>query len=129
MQKLYIIRGLPGSGKSTHAQKIVSTDPSHIKHFEADMFFTDGVGEYKFIPEKINIAHQWCQNMANYALRDGYSVVVSNTFSQLWEMRPYIDMAEYYQVPVEVMTMLGNYGNIHDVPGTTIDRMRNRWED
>ena len=38
---LYIVRGIPGSGKSTFAKSLGGT------HFEADMFFMKN-GEYKY---------------------------------------------------------------------------------
>ncbi len=42
---LILIRGLPGSGKTTFAKELAST--FGVKHYEADMFFeVDGV--YKF---------------------------------------------------------------------------------
>ena len=46
MKKLIIIRGLPGSGKSTFAKSLNCT------HFETDMYFTDSEGNYNFMPQK-----------------------------------------------------------------------------
>ena len=52
---LFIVRGLPGSGKTTLAKSLGSV------HFEADMYFMEG-NEYKFDITKIKKAHEWCQN-------------------------------------------------------------------
>ena len=90
MPKLILIRGLPGSGKSTLAKQYVAQ--GSFKHFEADQFFVDANGNYNFDPSKIKFAHQWCQDQVRKALVEGYNVVVSNTFTQKWEMKAYLDM-------------------------------------
>lgn len=46
MTDLFIIRGLPGSGKSMFARTIASSMDDTV-HFEADMFF-ERDGEYRF---------------------------------------------------------------------------------
>lgn len=124
-QKLVIIRGLPGSGKST----IAKSDPyKGFKHFEADMYFINDKGEYVFDKAKISKAHKWCQDSCRTALAEGYSVVVSNTFCRMWEMIPYLQMAGDLDIPVEVVEAKGEYKNIHDCPKETIGRMKANWE-
>lgn len=85
-------------------------------------------GEYRFDPGKIREAHAWCQETCNTWLKQGKSVVVSNTFTQLWEMAPYIDMASELGITARVMHMTGNFGSIHNVPKDVVDRMKERWE-
>ena len=77
--KLVLIRGLPGSGKSTKAKKLAPNE----NIFEADQFFIDKkTGEYKFKPEFIHLAHQQCQNKTIAAMEKEISpIVVSNTFT------------------------------------------------
>jgi len=77
--QLTLIRGLPGAGKSTYAQ----THFSKSLHFEADQFFELNNGEYKFDPALISCAHDWCYSNTVKALRWGYDVVVTNTFTQI----------------------------------------------
>lgn len=88
---MVIVRGLPGSGKSTFAK---ARYPEAV-HCEADMFFELG-GEYRFDPKRLNQAHAWCQGRAIQALQDGRDVVVSNTFVKVWELTPYVEMAERF---------------------------------
>lgn len=120
MAELVIVRGLPGSGKSTLARGMVG-----FEHIEADMYFIDpDTGEYCFNHAEVGRAHDWCQKMTKKALADGRSVVVSNTFTMAWEMKPYFDMG----YPVRVITCKGRWQNVHGVPPEVITRMAERWE-
>jgi predicted kinase len=125
MQKLMLVRGLPGSGKSTYARTL--KEEGYV-HMEADMYFEDAEGTYHFNPKELQAAHKWCQDRTSALLYRGRSVVVSNTFTQHWEMQPYIDMAARYNISYEIITMSDNYGSIHGVPQETIERMKQRWE-
>jgi len=120
---LVIVRGLPGSGKSTYSKAL-----GFKNHFEADMFFEKD-GNYKFNPALIKDAHEWCQSQTRAALERGEDVVVSNTFTQHWEMKPYLDMAKDFNADVKVVRMTTNYGSIHNVPEAAIEAMKGRFED
>lgn len=133
MQELILIRGLPGSGKSTFASQIAKGLEQlvfhHFVHIETDMYFNKGKHlEYLFDASKLPEAHQWTQNWCREELKEGNSVIVSNTFSRIWEMQPYLDMAKEFDCKVTVITCEGNYGNIHGVPEETINKMKSRWE-
>jgi len=120
---LILIRGLPGSGKSTLAAKM------HRAHFEADAFFEQNPkGEYRFDATKLGAAHKWCQKSTEEALRQGRKVVVANTFTQMKELKPYLDMAQRLGCTVSVMEAKGNYQNVHGVPEEALRRMAARWE-
>lgn len=120
--KLLLLRGLPGSGKSTYAATL--TD---YVNFEADTYFGTG-DDYKWRGDLLGKAHEWCQNQTRQALIEGKNVVVSNTFTKLWEMQAYFDMAKELGVPVEVLEMTGNWPNIHGVSEEHIANMRKRWQ-
>ena len=126
---LKILRGLPGSGKTTLAKYIASDCHKLIFVFEADQYFEDEDGNYKFDITKLSDAHKWCQKITKEYLKLGFDVIVSNTFTQLWEMQPYIDICMEMQTRFEVIKVIGNYKNIHGVPEETVNRMKSRWED
>jgi len=124
--KLVLIRGIPGSGKSTLAKdEYVSKG---YKHFEADMYFYDNSGVYKFDHNLIKEAHKWCQNSVSETMSRGQPVVVSNTFVKNWEMSFYKDLAIKHNYEVEVIICRGQYKNIHNVPDEIVTRMESSFE-
>ncbi len=127
MVKLILFRGLPGSGKSTAAKNFVQrlqSERTNAIHIEADMYFMQPDGRYKFDATKVKEAHEWCQRTTKVYLNNSHIVCVSNTFTQLWEMQPYIDMTAD---PI-IYRCIGNYKNIHNVPEDVIAKMRDRFE-
>jgi predicted kinase len=119
---LVLIRGLPGSGKSTVARTM-----SGYKHFEADMYF-ERHGNYFFETEKIQYAHGWCYEKVKDALNLGHKVVVSNTFVQLWELEPYIRLVKDNNLTMDIIVASGKWRSIHNVPIETIVMMQDSWE-
>lgn len=124
MKKLVIIRGVPGTGKSTLASK----QYGEYEHLEADMYFINGEGEYVFKADHIHEAHNWCQNWTKrLMLREEPGIVISNTFTTFREMKYYIDLAKSYGYEIEVISLTHEYGSIHGVPEETMQKMRNRF--
>lgn len=130
--KLILIRGLPGSGKSTLARELARQEEYDwvaptIKHFEADMYHMDKNGTYHWTPEEVGNAHYWCQQMTEHSLSQDYTVIVSNTFTTLKELKPYFTIAEKFSIIPTVIHCQNNYGSIHNVPEETMKKMRNRF--
>ena len=123
MKYLILIRGLPGSGKTTLAKLIARDAP----HYEADQFFMVN-GEYRYDAAAIKAAHVWCQRQTENALADGNSCIVSNTFTRRWEMEPYYAMAEKHGAAVVEAVCRGKWPNVHGVPDEVIAKMAARWE-
>jgi tRNA uridine 5-carbamoylmethylation protein Kti12 len=124
-KELFIIRGLPGSGKSTLAKSLGG------KHVEADMYHLDKDGNYSWKPEKVKEAHAWCQNQVmNWMIELEERIVVSNTFTQEWELKTYLEWAEDFGYKVFSLIVENRHGgkNIHNVPEEVLDKMRERFE-
>lgn len=121
-QQLILVRGLPGSGKSTLAQ---SMDAVHV---EADMYFIMDNGDYCFESSKLKYAHEWCLKQAKLNLRAGRNVVVSNTFVQYWELKPYLDLAEHLDVEYRIICCVGSFGSLHNIDHKTQTKMKNKWQ-
>lgn len=123
MTGLVLIRGLPGSGKSTIAKNMIGW----YWHLETDQFWMKD-GEYKFDMSRLKEAHQWCQNETRAMLNRGQSVVVSNTFTTAFEMLPYFDIAKEFNIRPQVVLVQGSFGNIHNVPDEVLAKMAARFE-
>lgn len=126
--KLIIIRGLPGSGKTTFSKKLMSKFEGPIKHYEADMFLIVN-GIYTFDITKLSQAHSWCRHNTFKSLSEGFTVIISNTFTTISEMKDYLKYAESINIPVEVYRLTTQFKGIHDVPDSTIKKMKARFQD
>ena len=125
MKSLFLLRGLPGAGKSTLAKSIGGS------HVEADMYFVNEAGEYNFNPAKLKDAHNWCRHSVMEAMKEGHSkVIVSNTFTQEWEMEAYYILAEELGYQVFSLVVENRHGgvNTHNCPEEKVEMMRNRFE-
>ena len=94
-------------------------------------------GEYKFNPDEIKIAHQWCRDEVETRMKDNQvnpqyypEIVVSNTFTQEWEMEPYFKLAEKYGYKVFSLIVENRHGgeNQHGVPSDKVQAMKGRFQ-
>ena len=74
MPKIFVLRGLPASGKSTLARKIVDTNPTHTARFNWDDI-RNMMGPY-WIPERED-------TKVLYALRDAF---INNMMANQWDI-------------------------------------------
>ena len=133
MKELILLRGLPGSGKSTLAEAIAS----ELVICEADKYFIDKDGNYNFDANKLKDAHEWCRTRVEIFMSDNQAneqfyttIVVSNTFTQEWEMKAYYELAEKYGYRVHSVIVENRHGNksVHNVPDASMGNMRNRFQ-
>ena len=113
MKSLILLRGIPGSGKSTIAALF-----TNALAVDADAFHTTPEGVYAWRPENAKSAHAWCIQRAESYMDDDRDVVVHNTFTQDWEMKPYFELAEKYGYRVHTLIVENRHGStsIHNVP-------------
>ena len=131
---LILLRGVPGAGKSTFANHMWSNGVI----FEADKFFIDEDGNYKFDGAKLKSAHEWCRAQVQAAMEQNHltagqhypEIVVSNTFTQEWEMEAYFELAKQFQYEVVSLIVENRHGgkNVHGVPDEKVQQMRDRFQ-
>lgn len=138
MKTLWIIRGLPGAGKTTLMFQIA--DPLIFEAFEmgrgfpvmvsADDFMVDSEGNYLWQPKLLGECHRECYATADSAMAEGVEdVIVHNTFTTEKEMSPYVYAAQEYGYRVIRLIVENTHGNtsVHNVPDKTLEVMRNRF--
>jgi RNA polymerase sigma factor (sigma-70 family) len=84
-----------------------------------------------FDASKIKNAHNWCRHSVMDAMKEGHPiVVVSNTFTQEWEMEVYYLLAEElgYRVTSMIVENRHEGKNIHGCPDDKIEQMKTRFE-
>jgi predicted kinase len=125
MNVLVLLRGVPGSGKSTTAKELF---PNYT-HLEADIYWYDEQGNYNFDITKLHQAHQWCEKEVETAMDWKLNVVVSNTLTTEKELKPYYELAEKYNYTVFSLIVENRHGgtNVHNVPEETLDKMEKRF--
>lgn len=123
---LFLLRGLPGAGKTTLAILIGGL------HLEADMYFVNTDGNYDFDATKLKYAHDWCKSKVEKGMTDlnQSRIIVSNTFTQEWEMQPYYDLAKEHGYKVYSLIVENRHGGVneHGVPEDKLEIMKQRFE-
>lgn len=130
---LILIRGIPGSGKTTFAEWLVERtnwiSGGYPAQVCADRFMVNDDGEYEFNPTLLEVAHKACFAMTEHYLKEDRSpVIVHNTFTRDWEMAPYRELADCYKAQLFVIEMSQQFENVHDVPEQTVNNMKERFE-
>lgn len=141
MKKVLIMRGIPGSGKSTYVAQAVGALLSYqvASVCSADTYFLTGPDkEYIFDLSKIGQAHAACfsQFMSGLLLmkKDFLNLlVVDNTNVRAWEPSAYIQLARYHHVDIEIVRFhidpaVAGPRNRHGVPQEAVDRMAKSME-
>jgi predicted kinase len=104
---LILMRGIPGSGKSTVAEAIATRIGAVV--FSTDEYWYQRgerrgrPGFYDFDFEELGMAHQWNQSRAKNLMKFGKNVVIDNTNIDERAMKPYRDLAKTYGYSVSVV--------------------------
>lgn len=132
--QVIIMRGVPGSGKSSY----ISRKCPDAFVCSADNFFMNpnesGELVYQFDAKQLNDAHSACFLAFRDACARGMrKVVVDNTNTRLFEMSPYVMLARSYGYKIKVVHCTGRLEacaqrNVHGVGFTSIKRMSETFE-
>ena len=137
--KLIIMRGVSGSGKSTLAQQLAQAHPESVIYSTDDFFMVEG--KYVFDVKKIGENHKKNQDRAVEGMKKKIPlIVIDNTNTQAWEMKPYVLAAQEhgYQIeihepePVSIEEIMRRQNNRKDsnknLPVEIVEKMLQRFE-
>jgi len=148
VKKLYILRGLSGSGKSTYARgrwPDMQADrfrrdcgvPSFPVCVSIDHEFMDEAGEYEWDIKQLAPKIASANIRLVRLLRDGVeTVIVDNTHSRLWEYHLALDLAYAFGYEDVIISLYDGGCTdeelfercVHNVPLEIIAGQRERWE-
>ena len=126
---LILVRGLPGSGKTTLSRILSGSGKYPV--FSIDDYFTDSEGKYTFDYSKNYLAYKACEENTEKAIAEGNKIVfVDHTFTIDWEMEPYFKLAAKYDCRLHVITVENYHGseNVHDVSKEQIQKMAEKYK-
>lgn len=127
---LIILRGAPGSGKSTFAQRSIDQFKANgctAESFESDNFFLDKDGNYNCDPLKLGIAHKWCRESVDKAMKRGVdAAIVADTNIRKRDVDTHIGIGKDngYE-DVQIFRLANKFDDVQRVPAEeTVQRMR-----
>ena len=128
MPILKIYRGLPGSGKTTLANK-----EGTIVLSPADMYSMRN-GKYQWCREYSKKGHVWSNKILELTMEEGIDITIAEVLPKEKSMRHYFNMAKKYNYKVEVIDCKADIDtsykrNVHNVPMEHIKGMSEVWED
>ena len=121
MKDLYLVRGLPGSGKTALVESLRQEGDFAVC---ADDFLLDHSKRYIYSAAKIPAANAWCADEAERAMERGIGrVFVHNTFVRSWDLEAYREMANRFGYRVFSLVVENRHGgkNSHGVPQEVIE--------
>ena len=128
-KQIIVLRGLPGSGKSTFSMKL-------WEHFNAEVVSADHNminenGEYEFDITKLGECHAQCKrDFKKHIANEVETIVVDNTNTKVWEFSWYMQYGKENGYNITSIIVENRHGNesIHSVPEDKIEDMRNRFD-
>lgn len=120
MTNFVIIRGLPGSGKTTFAK----TNFQNYLHYDLDYLFCDINANYRYEEQIRPIAEQLLYQLVSTALCKKESVVLTEVFPTKDSLHLYMELAAYHNLQPTIITLTNSsYDSIHNVPKHVFDRL------
>lgn len=123
-RKVFIVRGVPGSGKTTLAKGIAKK--YNTEEFEADHYLLNSEGKYEYDKNKLARAHSKCITEGFKHLQRNNTVVFANTFIHKSDIEFYAKYMKEQGIKAEVYIIQSNFAgkSLHNVPEEAVEKMR-----
>lgn len=136
MKTIILVRGVPGSGKTSFANLILeglrAMRDAYVIDVSADEYMYTDRG--KFDPSYLGTAHRKCRQAVDTAFKSAVDyldtyVIAHNTLTTEKELKEYYDIAEKHDAKVISLIMENRHGSksVHDAPENTIRKMVDRF--
>lgn len=130
MLSLFLLRGLPGSGKSSLANEL--SEDGKYPVFSVDDYFTDIITKnYNFEFDKNYLAYQQCVENTKKSMQVNCTkIFIHNTFTLEWELEPYFKLATEFNYKVFVVTVENRHGNknVHSIDDEQLQKMASKYK-
>lgn len=123
-KNLFIIRGLPGSGKSAFIQAVA---PEDTLVFNTDAVLTHPDGTYEWTPERHSNAKETMNEAIRSALVRGEPrIFLDGVFDEAEHFEPFIELAREKGYRVYTVVVENRHGGVssHGVSEETLARFR-----
>lgn len=131
-----ILRGLPGAGKSTLANRICDRTYRSRCICSADKYWVQPDGTYKFDKNAVPLNHHqclrdFCRHVGGTGLFHTQVIVLDNTNTAVREFAHYVEIANAYGYKIIMISLFAStekakLRNVHNVPDYTIAGMAER---
>ncbi len=130
MKATIVIRGLPGSGKTTLAKRLIRhyglcPGIPKVLLLENDIVRELLHGEYQYSPSDYDQVRSHSTMLIRFLSTNKLPFIVSNVFSTIHSISKTLDELPKYVV----VKCVGNFDSTHDVPSEDMDRLTTEWED
>jgi len=128
-KSLILLRGLPGSGKTTLANLL--SENKKYPAFSVDDYFTDANENYLFKFQENHLAYKLCEENTRKAMMENVEkIFLHNTFTIDWELETYFKLAEEFDYQIHVLTVENYHAtkNVHDISDEQMKKMAEKFK-
>ena len=128
-----IIRGIPGSGKSTLGSCLLNAYESAnipCRQIESDDYFIGPTGSYQFDPKKIGAAINYVElSAAKFFSENTHGVLIlSNCYTKRNQFELFRRLASQHGFDMQVISVESSFLSVHNVPAGVVATMRAQFE-